>query len=413
MSNTKNQKILDVIRNSFPGTLKEPAGNLKHPYISPGGVYAADLWDWDSYWTIRAMIEISKKFGDKELLEKVKPYARGVFFNFIEHQGKDGSLPIMMTPEDEDPFDCKASPENNMAKPFLGQLAAMLLKAEILSPSDLKETCYNIRDFHLCYKERFQDPGTGLFFWGSDLGIGVDDDPSAWGRPRNSCANLMLNTFMYCDYLAAAEVSDAVGRPDYAGEYRNFAAALKESLQKYCWDAREKAFFSADIQCRANIYPHRYWGKLNSKLDPFWRCLKLKVLSWSSILPLWAGIGTQEQIDAFVKEHFVPERLMSKFGVRSLSADEPMYAPEVARGNPSNWLGPIWILTNYIACDTLAKNGHKDMADDLAARVIGMLSDDLEGCGVFHEYYSPETGRGITSPGFMSWNALATLMLKA
>jgi hypothetical protein len=39
-----------------------------------------------------------------------------------------------------------------------------------------------------------------------------------------------------------------------------------------------------------------------------------------------------------------------------------------------------------------------------------MLFSDLENNGCFHEYYSPETGKGVTNPDFLSWTALAGLM---
>jgi putative isomerase len=410
MSSTWEEIIGKTIKNAFADTLKEASGGLQHPYISPGGVYSVDLWDWDSYWTAYAMLGMANKFQDRELYGKIKPYARGVLFNFLEHAGEDGSLPIMMSPTDDDWFDSRLSPENNMAKPFIAQLAQLLMVHDVIDANELIELFYVIRDFHACYRRRFLHPETGLVCWGSDLGIGVDDDPTVWGRPRRSCGSIFLNTFLYRDYLAAAEISTSVGRSDYAAEYRELADGLKTAIQKYCWDSREKAFFSVDQQCRQNLYPHRYWGTLNRKLTPFWQCLKLKVLSWSAILPLWAGIADQSQIADFIREHFVPERLMSSFGIRSLSADEPMYAPEVARGNPSNWLGPIWLLPNYLTYEMLSANGYVALASELAEKIKLLLATDLKSTGTLHEYYSPESGRGVCTPGFMSWNSLAGLM---
>ena len=89
-----------------------------------------------------------------------------------------------------------------------------------------------------------------------------------------------------------------------------------------------------------------------------------------------------------------------------------MYAPEVARGNPSNWLGPVWIVANYIGWETLGDRGYGELAGSLADAVIGLLAGDLRRTGMFHEYYSPETGLGVCGPHFMSWNALAALMEK-
>lgn len=406
---TGSQKITEYILGTIQGTLKEPAGELRHPYISPGGVYSKTLWDWDSYWTLYALFGIARKTNRPEIIEQLAPYARGTFQNFLEHQGKDGSLPILITPEDDDLFDCKKSADNNMAKPFIAQLALLLLQNKLLETEGLSEQIYQIRAFHQCYEKRYTHAETGLVFWAKDWGIGVDDDPATWGRPEKSCATLFLNVFLYKDMLAAAELSVFAGRPDYAAEYRGKAGKLAAAIQKYCWDEREKSFFSVDVQCRQNLSPHRQWGMLNFKLDPFWHVLKLKILSWSCLLPLWAGIGTQEQADAFVRENLVEGRLLSSFGVRSLSFDEPMYAPEVARGNPSNWLGPLWIIANYITWETLNAYGHRELAAEIANSVTDMLADDLEKSGCFHEYYSPETGRGVATPGFMSWNSLAGL----
>lgn len=52
---------------------------------------------------------------------------------------------------------------------------------------------------------------------------------------------------------------------------------------------------------------------------------------------------------------------------------------------------------------------HDELADQVAGSILNLLSDDMSQTGCFHEYYSPETGKPIATPGFMSWNALAGL----
>jgi putative isomerase len=47
-------KYISIIRthiyNEYKGMFKEPKGNLKYPYITPGSSqYADQLWDWDSW----------------------------------------------------------------------------------------------------------------------------------------------------------------------------------------------------------------------------------------------------------------------------------------------------------------------------------------------------------------------------
>ena len=58
----------------------------------------------------------------------------------------------------------------------------------------------------------------------------------------------------------------------------------------------------------------------------------------------------------------------------------------------------------------LNARARSELAGRLADNVTRTLDEDLAANGRFHEYYSPESGRGVCNPGFMSWNAFATLM---
>lgn len=411
LSYTKKLDILQkFIFSSVEETLKPAKGILKHPYVSPGGPYAVQLWDWDSYWTIYAAANLAKRLNDGKFLAKLAPHARGTFFNFLDHQGKDGAIPICLTPEQEDVFDCLKSGEFNMAKPFIGQTGLLLFENGMLSIDDVKKNLGKLRKYHACTTQRYLDKRTGLYFWACDWAIGVDDDPAAWGRPAKSCATLYQNVFMYRDMLAVKQLCEAVGEANFTAEYGEKCEALKASIEKFCWDKREKSFFSVDLQCNVNRTKNAAGWELNTNLDAFWLCLPLKVLTWNSILPFWAGMGTKRQFKDFIGENLVAERLWSDHGIRSLSKDEPMYRPEEARGNPSNWLGPIWLIANYICWDALNNGGHRKLAKSLARNLVDTLYNDLKKHGKFHEYYSPETGKGIVNPGFMSWNALASLL---
>lgn len=407
----KSAELTEFIRTAFHDSLKPAGGCMKHPFISPGGPYAKSLWDWDSFWTLKAIIGICRRHEDADFLKKIVPYARGTFWNFIEHQGHDGALPIMLLYDVEDAFGSLSDRNNNMAKPFIAQYAKMLLDNDLMSYDEISssDAADRILKYHRCCEDRYLDEKTGLIYWAKDWGIGVDDDPATWGRPEKSSASVFLNVFLYLDYLAAADIFKKLNRSSELEEYRQKIDRLKNSLQKYCWDTREKSFFSVDIQCRQNI---AFTGlfQINLNLKPFWNCLQLKVLSWSSILPFYAGIGTQEQFDQFFMENMVPERLYSPHGIRSLSKDEPMYSPEIPRGNPSNWLGPIWLIANFISWETFHRYGYHAEADRLARIITEMLHNDLQKNGTLHEYYSPESGKGVNGENFMSWNALAGLL---
>ncbi|NMA43257.1 MAG: hypothetical protein GX946_07730 [Oligosphaeraceae bacterium] len=408
----KHKRIVDFITHTIVSNgLESPLGCMRYPYLSPGcTAYSHDLWDWDSYWIIYAMTGIYEQTHNDRKMEEFKPHAVGSFLNFLDHQGKDGSLPILITPDDDDRFDCKLSADNNMAKPFIAQMGKKLWDCGMLSEEELAASIDAIYAYHKCYLRRYQHQNTGLIFWAKDWGIGIDDDPTVWGRPPKSCASVFLNVFLSQDFAAAAELNRALGNNERANEYCRMRKKLQESIQKYCWDVRSSAYYSVDIQCQPNLIQHRFWGTLNCNLETFWHCLKFNVLTWSSVLPFWSGMGDSKQFRDYWNANITSERLLGQFGFRSLSADEPMYTPEIKRGNPSNWLGPVWILANFIMWETLKQRGWINEANDIARTIIDMLFNDLENNGCFHEYYSPETGKGVENPHFLSWNALAGLM---
>lgn len=67
------------------------------------------------------------------------------------------------------------------------------------------------------------------------------------------------------------------------------------------------------------------------------------------------------------------------------------------------WRGPVWVLTNWIVADGLARAGHADRAEHLRTLTRTLV----ENAG-FREYYDPRDGEGIGGRGF-SWSAALTL----
>ena len=80
-------------------------------------------------------------------------------------------------------------------------------------------------------------------------------------------------------------------------------------------------------------------------------------------------------------------------------------------GNPSNWLGPIWIITNYLVWKGLKNYGYKPKADHLADKTVQLLASDLTTSGSLNEYYDPDTGAPLSHQGFVDWNMLVLEMI--
>ena len=100
----------------------------------------------------------------------------------------------------------------------------------------------------------------------------------------------------------------------------------------------------------------------------------------------------------------------SRFGVRTLSQLEKMYNLG-ASNNPSNWLGPIWGVSNYMVFRGLLKYGFYEDARDLAEKTVRLFGQDLETAGSLHEFYHPDNGEPIMTHGFQNWNFLVLNMI--
>jgi len=396
-----------VLQGYLKMIFREPSGRLRHPYVDPGGVYGKNLWDWDSFWSIKAAVGIAAQ--DSSWRNQVVRHATGVLENFFDHQGADGSLPILMTPEDADWFDSTTSETNNMGKPVFGQLMLEVSRLQE-NPAVLSRWCEKLAAYYHCFASRYL-ADCGLYVWANDIAIGSDDDPSTWGRPPFSSANLLLNNLLYADLIAAAEVASKMALGHLAKRWTAEAERLAGRIQHCCWDSRDGFFYSVDVQSRPRTRPHRHFGTLNENLIPSWSCLPLKILYWTGFMPLWTGIATPEQARRLVEEHLLrTDQFWAPHGVRTMSAEETIYDPASGRGNPSNWIGPIWILPSYLIWEGLRRYGFLREAGELAQRTRKLLADDHTENGCWHENYHPETGRGLAAPGFVSWNTLIFLM---
>ena len=388
---------------------REPEGVLAHPYTvpsSPGSpFYAAALWDWDSWAISIALGQVETDLGDAGRFQR---FERGSILNFLDHTDDDGVTPVLLRADG--PFLHRAPGRDagfseNMHKPVIAQHAAMLIQrdgdAEWLRPH---------LDALLRFLRRYLDshvhPDTGLAYWQSDFAIGVDNDPSVFYRPDASTAAIYLNSLLYRELVAVGEILERLGEIDESLIWRGHALNLAEALHEHAWDERDGTFYSVDIGLRT-IDAHDW---LHRGAPRRWSGLLLRVDNWSSFLPMWAGFATQEQAERMVTRYRDSHTYQAQYGVRTLSRLEKAYDLR-ATHNPSNWLGPIWGISNYLVFRGLVKYGFEDDARELAEKTIRLFGRDLEQTGSLHEYYHPDSGDPIVTRGFQNWNFLVLNMI--
>jgi putative isomerase len=187
------------------------------------------------------------------------------------------------------------------------------------------------------------------------------------------------------------------------------ARELAAKIEQFCWDPRDKFYYTVDVQCvdmRTTLIPH-----VKAGMDMSWNSLPIRVQMFTGFLPMWCSLASQEHAKALVESAYrADNRFRAESGVRSLSNLETMYSLAFS-SNPSNWLGPVWIIVNYLVWKGLSNYGFTTEASDLADRTIQLLARDLAANGSLNEYYHPDTGTALSHKGFMDWNLLVLEMI--
>jgi glycogen debranching enzyme len=397
------------IRANCEQMTREPAGQLTHPYIvptSPGSPYYSDaLWDWDSW---AASIALGQVETDTGRPGQFAAYEQGSILNFLDHTDDDGVMPIQLTLDSSlthgDPTRAGGFAEN-MHKPVVAQHAALLTQR--LDDVDwIRPHITVIGRFIDRYLESHLHIGTGLAYWQTDFAVGVDNDPSVFYRPDKSTAPVFLNSLLYRELLAYGYLLERLGDLQEAIRRRRQAHDLADAMHAHLWDERDGTFYSADLALRP-VDPGDW---LHRGAPRTWSSLLLRIDSWSSFLPMWAGLASQEQAGRMLERACDPRTFQAPYGIRSLSRLEKMYDLRPSN-NPSNWLGPVWGMTNYMVFRGLVKYGFDDEARELAAKTIRLFGRDLETSGALHEFYHPDNGEPIMTRGFQNWNFLVLNMI--
>ncbi len=388
---------------------REPSGILTHPYTvpsSPDSPYYSDaLWDWDSWFISVVLGQIELDSGQPG---RFGAYEEGTIRNFLDHTDADGVMPILLKPAGPvlhgDPTRSAGFTEN-MHKPVIAQQAALLARRRG-SVDWLQDDLPVIERFLRRYLESHIHAETGLAYWQTDFAIGVDNDPSVYYRPNRSTASIYLNSLLYRELLAFGSLLEDLDRPAEANRWRGRAQDLADAVNRHLWDERDGTYYSADLALRE--IDNDDW--LHRGAPRAWSSVLLRVDNWSSFLPLWAGLASQEQADR-MRERLLDRRTFrAGYGVRTLSRLEKQYDLR-ASNNPSNWLGPVWGISNYLVFRGLAKYGFTDDARQLAEETVALFGRDLEVTGSLHEYYHPDTGEPIMTRNFQNWNFLVLNMI--
>jgi hypothetical protein len=388
--------LREHIRGLKDRVVRPPGGLLKYSYIIPTagrddgaldrqhGFYAQQ-YDWDCFFEGVALTYDGPEGGAA---------LRDAMRNFLLFTTPAGFTPRTLSP-------AKFFDWPDQMKPFLAQ-GCLLASRSLGAASWLSEDEYAKLAANLGYWESNRMGGHGLYMWRSSMESGVDNNAASVNTPDLSVESVDLNAYLVREFKAMAAIARERGRAADASSWAAKAEELARRINLVLWDERDGCYYNVwSVADEARAF--------------------VRVKSWTSLTPLWAGVATPEIAARLVEGQLLdPKVFWGPFGVPSLARSEPVYNQgrralifihaENRRWEVSNWQGPVWVVANWVAMHGLLRYGYRAEARSLAATITGLLERDVEATGGMHENYDAETGAGLWAPDFGSWNMLAARM---
>jgi hypothetical protein len=164
---------------------------------------------------------------------------------------------------------------------------------------------------------------------------------------------------------------------------------IQEQINEHLWD--EETGFYYDRAGPASLLRHK---------------------SYSGLIPLIAGVVPDERLPRMLEALRDEDEFMSVGGIRSLSAESPLYVPgEAGRSVNSNWRGPVWLPINYLLVQELA-DIDPHLSADLRRRLVETVERDWRATGRFHEFFDGDTGAGLGADAQAGWTALVANLIR-
>jgi len=381
---TQLQGIYDEISEGFVQLRKEvvrqPQGCLKYPYLIPAGFYQ-NLWDWDAFFMANHFISRGEPQYMKDWVQL-----------YADLADETGYISGSLTPEGPRPMYSKYAP----MKPLLAQGAYhySVAAGDFSWIAPHYEAIKRVVNYQ---REKRFDPKYGLYFWEIAMFSGADNNPALnyWDGDTRSYLCTDASAFMYGEMLSLAVIARELGNKVESEQFAAEAKAIKENLNKYCWNEKDQCYYNVDRET-GDHYPR---------------------VSYSSCVPLMYKMAPEAAGRTTLQRYMLnSEAMRSDYGFRSLSKADPEYNNKNIIKPFSNWQGPIWGITNYIYSIALKHYGFEQEIAWMAGAVGQLIVKDLRDFGTMHETYHAETGEPLAPSsfkyktadgriqGFVSWN---------
>lgn len=221
--------------------------------------------------------------------------------------------------------------------------------------------------------------GDGLYEYISAMESGWDDTPrfTPIDVPGTNLAGNLptfveavdLNSWLYIYMRSLANWAVELGKDEDATYWDERADDLARLIDEKMWSEEGGAWFDLDKKFFSDE------GEFISVLTP---------AVW---FPAFAGLSKNEtRIRRVIEEHLLnPEEFFGEYPIPTVAYNSEHYNREA---DGYYWRGQIWLITAYTAIQALYQYGYEEEAEELADRLLTMMSDK----GGIYETYSSENG---------------------
>jgi len=233
----------------------------------------------------------------------------------------------------------------------------------------------------------------GLCEWGGHAVLESvrDSKVAVWdqvGWPSHFEA-LDLNCMLVQEAKSLAQMARELGIDNDVERWKKESKQRGERINKYMWDEKTKFYY------HVNRTDHSFrYQKEND----------LKRQEIIGFLPLWAGVADRSRAAALVQTLTDTSKFWRRYGVPTLSADDPYYDPQ------GYWNGPVWVQWQYLIFRGLIDYGYTKEARALAERVFAAVIAQLRTNHSFWELYSPDSPWGGWNRSYI-WTGLVARMM--
>ena len=278
--------------------------------------------------------------------------AEQVIQSVLVHQDSKGRIPLVHN----------IFGNSSLIQPPLLSWAAL----KISTRKDFLQKIYpGLSHFHHWIQTHRQNQ-LGLYFWRHPYESGVDNSPRFSNRDESSMSDtrqmsaIDLSSYMVKDAQSLSTMAEILGDEGAAQGYKQEALQLSERIQTLLWDPSQRHF--VDL-----------WA--NGEFSP--------VISIASELPLWAGVGTDEQIRQMQNDLMDPEQFQTQIPFPSVARNSKYFEKDC-------WRGPVWVNLGFLMIEGLRNSGQIDAAESSSAKLVHGVQATWELRHEFVEFYDPD-----------------------